>query len=80
MNMEYLEKAKERIPNIPLLINVVARRVRQLNAGQRPMLKPESNRMTAVDLALKEVAEGKLTAEINFTPPPAAEADNVITL
>ena len=80
MNMEYLEKAKERIPNIPLLINVVARRVRQLNAGQRPMLKPDGPNMPMVDLALREVAEGKLTAEITFTPTPAVEADNVISL
>jgi len=36
MNATYLEKAKERMPNIPLLVNVVSKRVRQLNAGQRP--------------------------------------------
>ena len=80
MTMEYLEKAKVRVPNIPLLINVVARRVRQLNAGQRPMLKPDSPNMPMVDLALREVAEGKLTAEINFTPAPPTEANSVISL
>ena len=42
MNPNYLEQAKERISNIPLLINVVSRRVRQLNQGHRPMVKPDN--------------------------------------
>ena len=41
MNIEYLEQARERVPNIPLLINMISRRVRQLNAGQRPLIKPD---------------------------------------
>jgi len=67
LNTDYLEKAKERIPNIPLLINVISKRVRQLNLGQRPMTKPDDPKMPPVDLAMKEVAEGKLTAEMAFT-------------
>lgn len=69
MNATYLEKAKERVPNIPLLINIVSRRVRQLNAGQRPLIKPDSPGMDRLDLALKEVAEGKLSAELGSMPP-----------
>ena len=80
MNTTYLDSAKERIPNIPLLINVVSRRVRQLNQGQRPLVKPDTPGMPKMDLVLKEIAEGKLTAEIDFTPPPAAQSDNVITI
>lgn len=82
MNMNYLETAKERIPNVPLLINLVARRVRQLNQGQRPLIKPDAPNMPKMDLALKEIAEGKLTAEINYAPPPSSlsESDNFITL
>ena len=68
MNPNYLELAKERISNIPLLINVVSRRVRQLNAGHRPLVKPDGLQMPNMDLALKEIAEGKLSAEIAFTP------------
>ncbi len=80
MNIDYLEAAKERIPNIPLLINVVARRVRQLNRGQRPLTKPDDLRMSNMDIALKEVGEGKLTAEMNFKVPPVQSPENVISL
>ena len=81
MNMEYLLSARERIPNVPLLINVVARRVLQLNAGQRPMIKPESPNMQTVDMALLEISEGKLTAEINFAASPLDDGkDKVISL
>ena len=70
MNATYLEKAKERMPNIPLLVNVVSKRVRQLNAGQRPLIKPDTLDMDHLDLALKEIAEGKLSAELGaFTTP-----------
>ena len=70
MNATYLEKAKERMPNIPLLVNVVSKRVRQLNAGQRPLIKPDTPDMDHLDLALKEIAEGKLSAEFGaFTAP-----------
>lgn len=81
MNVNYLEKAKERIPNVPLLVNLVRRRVRQLNRGERPLVKPDSPQMDTFDLALKEIAEGKLTAELSFAPEQEAEVkDRVITL
>ena len=58
------------MPNIPLLVNVVSKRVRQLNAGQRPLIKPDTPDMDHLDLALKEIAEGKLSAELGaFTTP-----------
>ena len=78
MNVDLLQQAKERINNVPLLINVISKRVRQLNAGQRPMVKPEKD-MSNMDLALREVAEGKLTAEVAFTPVKP-EGDNLIQL
>lgn len=68
MNDTYLEKAKERMPNIPLLINVVSKRVRQLNRGDRPLIKPDTPDMDNLDLALKEIAEGKLSAELGALP------------
>ncbi len=82
MNTNYLDGAKERIPNVPLLINVISRRVKQLNQGQRPMVKPDDMRMPNLDIALKEVSEGKLTAEMAFIPAddtPVAE-EKVISL
>jgi DNA-directed RNA polymerase subunit K/omega len=48
------------------MVNVVAKRVRQLIAGMRPTVKPLSRDEEKVDIALREVAEGKLTAEIGF--------------
>lgn len=74
MNAMYLEKARERMPNIPLLINVVSKRVRQLNAGHRPLIKPDTPDMDHMDLALKEIAEGKLSAELGPLPSDAASA------
>ena len=73
MNATYLDKAKERMPNIPLLVNVVSKRVRQLNAGQRPLIKPDTPDMDHLDLALKEIANGKLSAELGPLPTPKAE-------
>ncbi len=64
MNFEYLESAAERIPNKPLLINLVSRRVKQLNRGMRPMLKPDHPHQENLDIALKEVAEGLLDADM----------------
>ena len=80
MNTKYLDGAKDRIPNIPLLINVVARRVRQLNCGQRPLLKPDTPQTPNLDIALREIAEGKLTAEIAFKGDTSSQEGNVITL
>lgn len=80
MNTQYLEAAKERIPTVPVLVNVISCRVRQLNQGHRPLVKPESHQLSKLDLALKEVAEGKLTAEIAFAPTRSSNSDNLITL
>ena len=82
MNIDYLEQAKERVPNIPLLINMISRRVRQLNAGQRPLIKPDTPSQANLDVALKEVANGLLEAEITYEPidestPPE---DTLLTL
>ena len=67
MNLELLEQAKKRVPCIPVLVNMVSKRVRQLIAGFRPYVKPASPNEEKVDIALREIAEGKLTAEIDFS-------------
>lgn len=66
MNSELIEAAKQRVASLPLLINMVSRRVRQLNAGMRPYVKPMSPNEEKVDIALREISEGKLTSEIGF--------------
>ena len=80
MNPNYLELAKAKIPNIPLLINVVSKRVRQLNGGQRPLVKPDSPQMSNMDIALKEIAEGKMSAEIAFAPTRKPDEGKLISL
>ena len=80
MNISYLEAAKNRVANVPLLINMASRRVRQLVQGQRPLVKPDNPHMPHLDIALKEIAEGKLTAEITYTAPKPSMSDNLITL
>ena len=80
MNAKYLELAKEKITNVPLLINAVSKRVRQLNAGQRPLVKPDSPDMDHLDLALKEIGEGKLAVEPGPITHPEFAAYNSTTL
>jgi DNA-directed RNA polymerase subunit omega len=74
LNLNLLEAAKARVPSVPVLINMISKRVRQLNSGFRPYVKPESPDEEKVDIALREVAEGKLIAEIDFgnAEPPTA--------
>lgn len=67
MNVELLELAKARIPSIPVLINTVSKRVKQLNAGLRPYVKPLGPSEEKLDIALREIAEGKLIAELDFS-------------
>jgi DNA-directed RNA polymerase subunit omega len=66
LNVELLELAKNRIANVPVLINMVSKRVKQLNAGLRPYVKPLSLDEEKVDIALREIAGGLLIAEMDF--------------
>lgn len=68
MNSEYCRRALEKVVNPNVLINVVSRRVRQLtgangNGSSRPMIS-ETAGLGAADMALLEIAEGKLAWEI----------------
>ena len=69
MNTKLLEEARKRVPSVPVLINMVSKRVRQLNSGFRPYVRPESRDEEKVDIALREISEGKLIAEIDFEAP-----------
>ena len=40
MNIALLEQAKARVPSVPVLVNMVSMRFRQLNEGMRPLVKP----------------------------------------
>lgn len=67
MNLQALEMARRRVPNVSVLINMVSMRVRQLISGQRPLVKPLSPHEELEDITLREIAEGKIVAEIDFS-------------
>ena len=67
MNSEFCKKALERVGNPNVLVNLVSRRVRQLNSGagstSRPLLLDAGN-LGAADVALREIAEEKMGWEM----------------
>jgi len=77
MKSNFMEPAQLRIPNPELLINLVSRRVRQLAQGHRPITQTDP-RMEFVDIALKEISEGKLGYEFANEPEFVPEASPVI--
>jgi len=72
MNPVLVKKALEQVPNPNILVNLVSRRVRQLNSGaggtSRPLV-PDIANLGAADIALREIIEGK----IGFDPPESVE-------
>ena len=62
MNTELVEKALEVISDEPLLINLVSKRVQQLNNGRSPLFTIVE-RMGTADIALAEIIEGKIVID-----------------
>lgn len=62
MRSDLVEKASEIVPDPPVLINMVSRRVRQLNMGRQPLV-PIMGRMGTADIALTEIIEGKVAID-----------------
>ncbi len=60
MNSLFIDEASKVITEPQVLINMVSKRVRQLSAGSRPMV-PVEGRMGLADIALAEIAQGRLT-------------------
>ena len=63
MMSHLVDEAAKKIPSVPFLVNVVSKRVRQLNAGHKPMIDV-IGRMGLADIALTEIIQGKLTFEL----------------
>jgi DNA-directed RNA polymerase subunit omega len=59
LNAELLSQAAEKVGNPNILVNLVSRRVRQLIAGSRPLIKDTAN-MGAADIALNEIVFDKM--------------------
>lgn len=68
MNPEFLKKALEKVGNPNLLVNLVSRRVRQLNYGERSYLVNRGT-LGPADVALREIIEDRLGWEVPEVVP-----------
>ncbi|HWV99365.1 MAG TPA: DNA-directed RNA polymerase subunit omega [Candidatus Acidoferrum sp.] len=67
MNAELARKALEKVGNPNVLVNLISRRVRQLNSGSGALSRPlvrETGNMGAADIALLEIVEDKVGFEM----------------
>lgn len=76
---ELVSKALEKVGNPNVLVNIVSRRVRQLNAGGGPGSRPlivDTAGLGLADVALTEVIEDKMDWELTmaeeYAPPDGA--------
>ena len=63
MRDDYLQKAREVIPDPYILVNVISRRVKQLRRGSRPLVE-SLEKLLPEDIAMREIAEGKISSEL----------------
>ena len=73
MDAKLLKAAHEKIKSVPVLVNLISKRERELINGAKPLVRPESLDEDKCDIALREVAEGRLIAEIDFDAIARAE-------
>ena len=67
LNAELARKALEKVGNPNVLVNLISRRVRQLNSGSGALSRPlvsETGNMGAADIALLEIIEDKVGFEM----------------
>ncbi|MFP4069472.1 MAG: DNA-directed RNA polymerase subunit omega [Opitutales bacterium] len=63
---DYLQEAQKVITDPMILINVVSRRAKQLKSGYKPLIE-SLERLSAEDMALREIIEGKITYQLDET-------------
>jgi DNA-directed RNA polymerase subunit omega len=67
MNSELCKRANEKVGNPNVLVNIISRRVRQLNSGggglSRPLIDNVGS-LGAADIALREILEDKIGWEL----------------
>ena len=73
MKADLIKAAAEVITNQQILVNMVSRRVRQLTLGHRPLVACAPG-LREADIALTEIANGKLTFESTLGENETAEA------
>ena len=76
MKQSLVQDALKVVQSPQVLVNIVSKRVRQLGQGFRPLVAYDP-KLTFMDVALKEVAEGKLGFEM-IEVPSAAGSPTVI--
>lgn len=67
LNAELARKALEKVGNPNVLVNLISRRVRQLNSGSGALSRPlvaETGNLGAADIALLEIIEDKVGFEM----------------
>ena len=72
MNVGLVQRALEKVPNRHVLVNLISRRVRQLNSGlgteSRPLIIDRGS-LSAADTALLELIEDRMTFQMpEFVP------------
>jgi len=77
MKSDLVKAASKAILNQQILVNMVSRRVRQLCLGHRPLVECAPG-LGAADIALTEIANGKLTYESTFGQNGSAEIAQVV--
>ena len=86
MDAKLLKAALEKVPSVPVLVNLISKRERELINGAKPLINPttllteddvKKSRsaldVDKCDIALAEVAAGRLIAEIDFDAIARAE-------
>lgn len=69
MREEYLQAARNVIGDPNVLVNAVSTRVKQLKRGSRPLVE-SLEKLSLEDIALRELAEGKISYELAaYTQP-----------
>jgi DNA-directed RNA polymerase subunit omega len=79
MKADLIEAASKVITNQQILVNMVSRRVRQLSLGHRPLVEYAPG-LREADIALTEIANGKLTFESTLGENGTAEAPPRVVL
>jgi len=67
LNAELARKALEKVGNPNVLVNLISRRVRQLNSGSGALSRPlvsDTGNLGAADVALLEIIEDKVGFEM----------------
>lgn len=63
MRDDYLQAARKVIEEPNVLVNTISNRVKQLRRGSRPLVE-SLEKLSLEDIALREVAEGKISYEL----------------